>query len=66
MFIFFNVLPCIYLINDSDFKADMAETKFYFDLLKFFKCEKVDPNLLQREDNDNTEAIQENPENNNQ
>ena len=42
----------------------MAETKFYFNLLKLFKCEKVDPSLLQREDNSNVDADQDNAERN--
>ena len=42
----------------------MAETKFYFNLLKLFKCEKVDPSLLQKEDNNNIDADQDNAESN--
>ena len=39
VFIFFDVLPCIFLINDSDLKADMAESSFYINVLRMFKCE---------------------------
>ena len=42
----------------------MAETKFYFNLLKLFKCERVDPSLLQKEDNINIDADQDNDEGN--
>ena len=51
LLIFFNVLPCIYLINDSDFKANFAETHIYFKFLQFFKCERVDPSFLENEEN---------------
>ena len=52
IFILFNILPCIYLINDSDFKANFAETEIYFKFLQFFKCEEVDPRFLRNNDED--------------
>ena len=61
--IYFIIVPSIYLINDSDFKAEIAETQTYFNFLKFFKSESVDPKLLEDEDNGNGhETIQNNPE----
>ena len=59
IFIYFNIVPCIYLINDSDFKANIAETQAYFNFLKFFKSESVDPKLLEDDENANgNEAIE--------
>ena len=64
IFIYYIIVPCIYLINDSDFKAEIAETQTYFNFLKFFKSETVDPKLLEDEENENGNgAIQRNPEN---
>ena len=40
IFIFFNLLPCVFLLNDSDLKSDIAENKYYFKFLKTFNCEK--------------------------
>ena len=37
---FFNVLPCMYLINDEEFKSNMLENKYYLTLLKIFNCER--------------------------
>ena len=39
-FMMFNVVPCVYLINDNDMKARIAESKNYFNFLRFFKLEK--------------------------
>ena len=52
LFIFFDILPCIYLINDSDFKANFAETQIYFKFLRFFKCERVDSRFLENKENE--------------
>ena len=52
LFIFFDILPCIYLINDSDFKANFAETEIYFKFLRFFKWEKVDSRFLENKENE--------------
>ena len=52
LFIFFDILPCIYLINDSDFKANFAETQMYFKFLQFFKCERVDSRFLENKENE--------------
>ena len=63
IFIYFIIVPCIYLINDSDFKAEIAETQTYFNFLKFFKSERVDPKFLEDEENENGNGrIQENPD----
>ena len=40
IFMMFNVVPCVYLINDNDMKARIAESKNYFNFLRFFKLEK--------------------------
>ena len=37
---YFNLLPCILLINGSDFKKDMANSTFYVEVLKLFNCSK--------------------------
>ena len=63
IFIFFNILPCIYLINDSDLKANFAETEIYFKFLQFFKCEEVDPRFLRNNDEDNHKKIENNDAN---
>ena len=63
IFIFFNILPCIYLINDSDLKANFAETEIYFKFLQFFKCEQVDPHFLRNNDEDRRKKIENNDDN---
>ena len=40
IFVMFNLVPCVYLINDNNMKARIAESKNYFNFLKFFKLEK--------------------------
>ena len=55
LFIYFDLLPCIYLINDSDFKANFAETQIYFKFLRFFNCERVDSRFLKNEANEQDE-----------
>ena len=40
MFMMFNILPCVYLINDEDLKIRIAESRYYFNFLKFFNMEK--------------------------
>ena len=40
IFMMFNVVPCVYLINDNNMKARIAESKNYFNFLRFFKLEK--------------------------
>ena len=40
IFVMFNVVPCVYLINDNNMKARIAESKNYFNFLRFFKLEK--------------------------
>ena len=60
IFIFFDVVPCIYLINDSDLKATFAETKIYFNFLKLFKSERVDPTFYEDENKNGNQITQEN------
>ena len=60
IFIYFHVVPCIYLINDSDLKANFAETAIYFDFLKIFKSERVDPTIFEEESKDENQVTQEN------
>ena len=43
VFIFFDVLPCIFLINDSALKADIAESNYYISVLRMFRCDKNQP-----------------------
>ena len=40
IFMMFNVVPCVYLINNNNMKARIAESKNYFNFLRFFKLEK--------------------------
>ena len=40
IFMMFNVVPCVYLINDNNMKARIADSKNYFNFLRFFKLEK--------------------------
>ena len=62
IFIYFHVVPCIYLINDSDLKANFAETKVYFNFLKLFKSERVDPKIFEDENRNENQITQENAE----
>ena len=39
-FLFFNLLPCILLINHSDVKGRIAESEYYIRILKMFKLDK--------------------------
>ena len=53
-FLYFNLLPCVYLINDDDSKALIVESRNYFTFLRLFHCENVHPKFLGRkDDNDN-------------
>ena len=49
-FLYFNLLPCIYLINDDDLKESMVESSYYLTFLKLFNCENVHPRFLGRKD----------------
>ena len=60
IFIYFHVVPCIYLINDSDLKANFAETTIYINFLKIFKSERVDPTIFEEENKDENLVTQEN------
>lgn len=39
-FLFFNLLPCILLINRSNVKSRIAESEYYISILKMFKLDK--------------------------
>ena len=52
IFVMFNLVPCVYLINDNNMKARIAESKNYFNFLKFFKLEKN--NLVEVDDEENS------------
>ena len=53
-FLYFNLLPCIYLINGDDLKDSLVESSYYLTFLKLFNCENVHPRFLGRkDDNDN-------------
>ena len=60
IFIYFHVVPCIYLINDSDLKANFAETTIYFNFLKIFKSERVDPMIFEEENKNENQVTHEN------
>ena len=47
--IYFNILPCVLLVNDSDFKGQVAESRWYNTLLSLFNCQYI------REDKDDGE-----------
>ena len=47
IFLFFTILPCTLLINDSKLKANIAESTYYFMVLKIFNWER---NTIYRED----------------
>ena len=65
-FIYFNILPCIYLINDEDLKSSIAESSHYFNFLKLFNCENVHPRYLRNRNNDENDSVSNNKiENNN-
>ena len=40
IFMMFNILPCVYLINDESMKIKIAESQYYFNFLKIFNMEK--------------------------
>jgi hypothetical protein len=40
IFFYFNLLPCVLLINSSEFKEDIANNTYYIEILKFFNCAK--------------------------
>ena len=62
----FNILPCVYLINDEDLKIMIAESRYYFNFLKIFNMEK---NRIANAENEigdedgNAENDDENPRN---
>ena len=64
IFIYFHVVPCIYLINDSDLKANFAETTIYFNFLKIFKSERVDPMIFEDENKNENQIAYANAEEN--
>ena len=52
IFMLFNVVPFVYLINDKNMKARIADSKNYFNFLRFFKLEKN--NGMEVDDEENT------------
>ena len=50
IFMIFNVLPGVYLINDEDIKANWAESKHYFNFLKHFNLEKNNVVIVEQEE----------------
>jgi hypothetical protein len=40
IFFYFNLLPCVLLINSSEFKEHTANNTFYVEVLKIFNCAK--------------------------
>ena len=63
IFMMFNVLPCVYLINDVNLKVRLAESMHYYNFLRFFKIEKV--NLVEADNDENGEKGQGNNDNGN-
>ena len=49
-FLWFNVLPCTFLINDDELKANIAESDYYRMVLKTFNCENYKKNTKSIED----------------
>ena len=52
VFMIFNVLPWVYLINDEDLKATLAESKHYFNFLKKCNLEKNNVVTVEHEESD--------------
>ena len=64
MFMMFNILPCVYLINDESMKIRIAESRYYFNFLKIFNIEKNRIASAENEvgeENNNEENEDENP-----
>ena len=40
IFMMFNVVPCVYLMNEDDFKNRILESIHYFNFLRLFKIER--------------------------
>ena len=38
VFLFFNILPCTLLVNDSKFKGNIAKSHYYIMFLNIFNC----------------------------
>ena len=51
-FMLFILVPGVYLINSNNIKARIAESKNYFNFLRFFKLEKN--NLVEVDDEENS------------
>ena len=54
VFMIFNVLPWVYLINDDDLKANIAESRHYFNFLKNFNLEKNNVATVEHEESDSS------------
>ena len=44
MTIYLVIIPCVYLISDSDLKGIISESKYYLLLIKIFHCHRNGPN----------------------
>ena len=56
IFTFCNVLPCVYLINDSNLKANMAESKYYLMIIRIFGFERREVSEGMDEDEEDTNS----------
>ena len=61
--IYFNILPCVYLINELHFKTRMLESIWYTRFLNFFNCQYTKPNY---EEESNAAAVENQVEDENQ
>ena len=48
--IYFNILPLVFLINHSDLKSDIADSKYYYRILEFFNSQHHRENEVVLED----------------
>ena len=53
LIVYFNILPCIFLINDSDVKGQIIESNWYNTLLNIFNCQYI----IQTDNEDETEIV---------
>ena len=51
VFLIFDVLPCVYLINCEETKCQIAESRYYFNFLKRFNLEKNNIVHVENEEN---------------
>ena len=60
---YFNLLPCILLINGSDFKEGIANNTYYIKVLKIFNCAKHNRIDVQEVNDDNRNNLNNNIDN---